>query len=216
MSDTERRPSRPAGASVVPTRRVVARRALDLRRLRRKEHIAIKSLRPRRRDAGQAQGASGRLPAEPPPNASTSYHYVESGLSNVWLKNGFRLVKAKSGEGVAIEDIEGLNRAIATVLVAEKPRLSGAELRFLRKELGLSQRVFSDLAGVEEQTVSLWERKDDEVPEQADRFVRALYISERDPGTKLRALLEKLQELDDREFALVANESRGKWLAKAA
>jgi DNA-binding transcriptional regulator YiaG len=141
---------------------------------------------------------------------------VESGLPNVWLKNGFRSVKAKAGEGVAIEDVEGLNRAIAIVLVTEKPRFSGAELRFLRKELGLSQRVFSNLAGVEEQTVSLWERKDDEVPEQADRFVRALYISERDPGTKLRALLEKLQELDDREFALVANESHGRWLAKAA
>ncbi|MBM3451491.1 MAG: helix-turn-helix domain-containing protein, partial [Armatimonadetes bacterium] len=40
---------------------------------------------------------------------------------------------------------------------ADPVRLTGAELRFLRRELNLSQRRLAELLGVEEQTVSLWE-----------------------------------------------------------
>ena len=61
------------------------------------------------------------------------YHYTESGLTNVWLANGYTVRKTKYGEGVSIQDADGLHRALARVL-SNKARLTGTEVRFLRKE----------------------------------------------------------------------------------
>ena len=66
------------------------------------------------------------------------YHYAECGLSNVWLLNGYRQHAIPYGDAVVVEHVENLHRAIALTLVHRKPHLSGAEFRFLRKELGLS------------------------------------------------------------------------------
>ena len=67
------------------------------------------------------------------------YRYTEGGLTNVWLSNGFREEDTPYGKGVSIEDVEGLHRVIGMKLVKERAQLTGAEFRFLRKELGLSQ-----------------------------------------------------------------------------
>ena len=85
------------------------------------------------------------------------YHYTESGLQNVWLKNGYTMKKTPYGKGASIQDIEGLHKLIGS-LIAKKPKLTGAKLRFLRKEMGLSQRALGELVGTSEQNVSLWER----------------------------------------------------------
>lgn len=44
------------------------------------------------------------------------YHYTDGGLRNVWLANGYTKQKTPFGEGVAIQDVEGLTRAICTML----------------------------------------------------------------------------------------------------
>jgi DNA-binding transcriptional regulator YiaG len=102
------------------------------------------------------------------------YRYTECGLRNVWLKNGYRRHKTPYGPGLSIDDIPALHRAIGLWIVGNRPRLTGAELRFLRKELDLSQKRLAEILGVEEQTVSLWERRG-RMPTLADRFLRALY-----------------------------------------
>src|SRR3546814_6244956 len=66
------------------------------------------------------------------------YHYTESGLRNVWLANGYKIRNVGGEEAVAIHDVDELHRTIGRNL-ARKSRLTGAELRFLRKEMGLSQ-----------------------------------------------------------------------------
>jgi putative transcriptional regulator len=71
-------------------------------------------------------------------------------LTNVWLANGFVIRKTNYGEGVSIHDVDGLHRALAQAM-ANKPRLTGAEIRFLRKEMGLSQRGLGELLGVTDQ-----------------------------------------------------------------
>jgi putative transcriptional regulator len=102
------------------------------------------------------------------------YHYTESGLQNIWLVNGFTRVKTRHGVGVAIHDVEGLHRVIGKVL-ATKPKLTGSALRFLRKEMGMSQGALAALVGTSEQNVSLWERRGG-IPRTADRLVRLIYL----------------------------------------
>ena len=64
------------------------------------------------------------------------YHYTDGGLRNVWLANGYTKQKTPFGEGVAIQDVEGLTRAICTMLTKRAGVLTGAELRYLRTAEG--------------------------------------------------------------------------------
>lgn len=70
------------------------------------------------------------------------YHYTESGLRNVWLKSGYVIRRTPYGKGVCIRDVAGPHRAISNV-IARKSSLTGAELQFLRKEMGMSQSGFA-------------------------------------------------------------------------
>ena len=102
------------------------------------------------------------------------YHYRECGLDNVYLANGYREVETPYGPAVSIEDVYGLHKAIARELVNTTPTLSGAEVRFIRKFLELTQAQLADLLGVEDQSVRRWEGLD-ELPKQADRSVRLVF-----------------------------------------
>jgi len=102
------------------------------------------------------------------------YHYRECGLDNVYLVNGYREVDTPHGRAVAIENVQGLHRAIATDLIEKRPFLAGRELRFIRKTLDLTQARLGELIGVTDQSVRLWERSR-RVPRQADRAIRLLY-----------------------------------------
>mgnify|MGYP001595042466 FL=1 len=98
------------------------------------------------------------------------YHYTESGLRNIWLKNGYVVKETPYGKAVSIQDVEGLHRLIGTI-ISQRPKLTGAELRFIRKELGLSQKALGAFVGTSEQNVSLWERRG-RVPQAADRVIK--------------------------------------------
>ena len=58
------------------------------------------------------------------------YDYTESGLDNVYLKNGYKIHKTVYGEGVSIENTDGLHKVIAKWLVEMPKPLIGAEVRF--------------------------------------------------------------------------------------
>jgi DNA-binding transcriptional regulator YiaG len=143
------------------------------------------------------------------------YHYTESGLQNVWLANGYRVRKTAYGQSVAIENADGLHIAIGRSL-ARKSHLTGAEFRFLRKELDLSQGRAAFLLGSTEQVVSLWERKG-KIPRTADRMFRALYLEAVDGNVKLKELIERVADLDrtDGEKLIFEDTEQG-WLPQAA
>ncbi|HLB80915.1 MAG TPA: hypothetical protein VJJ77_10460 [Dongiaceae bacterium] len=144
------------------------------------------------------------------------FHYTTCGLRNVWLCNGYDERETPYGRAVAIRDLDGLHRAIARWLIAYKPRLSGAEFRFLRKELGLSQAAAAGMFGNEAQSVALWERKG-HVPAWADRFLRALYRERADGNAKIEAMIDRLKALKQSEYErLTLKRGRGGWKAKAA
>ena len=124
------------------------------------------------------------------------HHYTESGLRNVWLANGFKLHKTPHGKGIAFDNIEGLHREIGRWLCAFRPRLMGAEFRFLRHEMDLSQAALATLLGKDAQSVALWEKGKVKVPAWADRLLRALYREHVGENVKIRALIEKVAALD--------------------
>ncbi|WP_374656124.1 helix-turn-helix domain-containing protein [Dongia sp.] len=123
------------------------------------------------------------------------YHYTMSGLKRVWLRNGYRVRKTPEGDAVAISDIDGLHRAIASHLVHNKPFLTGPELRFLRTEMCLSQSNLARLLGKEVQAVARWE-KTGRVLKMADRFVRALWLAKNDGNETIITLIERLEDMD--------------------
>ena len=67
--------------------------------------------------------------------------------------------------------------------------------RFLRKELGISQRALAGMVGGSEQTVSLWERRG-RIPQSADRLLRAMYLEKVNGNVKVTELLNRINELD--------------------
>ena len=125
------------------------------------------------------------------------YHYTECGLQNVWLENGYKGHKTPYGHGISIEDVAGLHRVIGRA-IARQPRLTGAELRFLRKELQMSQRTLAGLLGISEQNVSLWERHG-KIPKWGARLVKVLYMETIDGNVHVKKMIEQLNEQDNKK-----------------
>ena len=143
------------------------------------------------------------------------YHYTESGLDNVWLKNGYQLRRTRYGEAVSVEDVDGLTRALAQNLIDKKGQLSGQELRFLRVFLGMSQESLGTLLGVQGQSVSLWERKGT-TPTAQEALVRIIAHQRLDGDCDVIDMLERINTVDRLvNQAIVAHESRRKWKTEA-
>lgn len=142
-----------------------------------------------------------------------TYHYKESGLDNIYLENGFTHHKTAYGEGISIEDTAGLHRAIGEWVIETPKPISGAELRFLRTEMELTQRDLAALLGATEQTLRLWEKtRSKAMPGSADRLLRALYSEYAGGDGSLRKLVERLAELDQVEGAKAClRETRQGW-----
>jgi len=128
------------------------------------------------------------------------HRYVESGLDNIYLENGYRTHETPYGEGISIQDTEGLNRAIGRWLVSLPRPLTGAELRFLRLEMEATQKDLAGILGTTEQTLRLWEKhKTKSMPGPADRLLRALYLEYAGNDESVRKMLERLARLSRKE-----------------
>ncbi len=105
------------------------------------------------------------------------YHYTESGLQNVWLK-GVEVFECECGENFAfIPCAQELHNLIAGILLQKEDQLSGSEIRFLRKHMGLKAKDFAKELGVGKVSVSRWESGDYSPSESFDRFIRLLYAT---------------------------------------
>jgi len=130
------------------------------------------------------------------------YLYTDSGLDNVVLESGYQEVETPYGPGVEIEDVDGLHLAIGKWLVRGPKRLNGAEFRFLRHELDLSQARLARLLGEKEQNIGRWERaRDRPVNPSADKVVRVLYSELIGGNQTLRQLIEALADRDESQAA---------------
>ena len=145
------------------------------------------------------------------------YKYTTCGLSNVYLANGYKKHKTPYGEGISIEDVEGLHRVIADCLVNDKPFLTGTEFKFLRKEMDMSQPRLGRTFGVSAQAVAKWE-KSSRVPKWGDHWIRALYREYAHGNAEIRKMIDELNDLDRQaqEIKLAFGDGRKGWGLKAA
>jgi len=110
------------------------------------------------------------------------YHYVESGLPNVYLV-GVRQFRCECGEkAVEIPAIKQLMSLIARHLTMKKESLSGVEIKFLRKQLGQRAVDFAANIKLQPETLSRIENGKQKLGEKTDIYIRIYYAFEsKDP-----------------------------------
>ena len=127
-----------------------------------------------------------------------NFRYDQVGIPVLLLK--IDLAKCPNCHNVdpIISNLDGLMDAVASGLVNKPYRLTGKEIRFLRKYLGKSQQDFSRLVRVDSTTISKWENAQTPPSASADRLIRLLILSMSDrleePREKIISLLSTAQE----------------------
>lgn len=144
------------------------------------------------------------------------YHYLECGLDDVYLVNGFERKESPRGAGIAIRDIDKLHRAIGEYLCLRKKELTGREVRFLRREMLMSQSTLAHLLDVGEQTVHRWENGKSNMPRAAEALLRLMYNKDTAEGVRdqLNRIADLEDELDHKQqmtFELMGSNRRGEW-----
>jgi putative zinc finger/helix-turn-helix YgiT family protein len=105
------------------------------------------------------------------------YQFIESGLSNVFLKD-IEIVKCASceSESPRIPNHDDLMRTIAVALIDKPSELAGEEVRFLRKYLGEGSATFAQMLGIDRSHLSRVENGAMAISRQTDRLVRTLAL----------------------------------------
>lgn len=114
-----------------------------------------------------------------------NYKYTACALPNITLLNVEVSRCRGCGEEIAsIPHIDALHHEIAFAIIKKYARLTPAEIRYLRKHLGLSGVSFAELMGVDATTVSRWESEKMGQPmgPQAERLLRLLVARIRPVG----------------------------------
>lgn len=120
------------------------------------------------------------------------YHYRESGLDDVYL-DGINMAACGCGETYAdVACMPKLHSIIAMNLVHKGSLLTGPEIRFLRKNMGMSAKRFASMLGVDNATVSRWESGSQKVGRPLDRLVRLIYLNVKGKDSSIaRELVEE-------------------------
>lgn len=140
------------------------------------------------------------------------YQYTESGLSNVYLINGYDFVEGAAGRSVIIQDIDGLHKAIGRYLVHERKILTGDEIRFLRHELNMSQNTLASILDVTEQTVRRWEQDKLAIPRAADAVLRSIYAETTGGNEKISDILKRIADIEDEiDRQVIMEEANDEW-----
>ena len=104
------------------------------------------------------------------------YHYTESGLSNLWLRDIMIYVCHRCrAEYLEIPNIRRIHRWVADQLAQKPSPLTGEEFRFLRKQMRLSTKDLAEVMGVTRESLSRWENNGEPIGPQSDRLIRLIY-----------------------------------------
>jgi YgiT-type zinc finger domain-containing protein len=106
------------------------------------------------------------------------YRFRESGLDNVVLK-GIEMIKcpACGNEDPVIPNLDGLLRILALAIVTHRFPLSGSEVRYLRKYLGMSGEQFARILHTDKSTLSKWETGSVNIGSKSDLLIRAVALN---------------------------------------
>jgi putative zinc finger/helix-turn-helix YgiT family protein len=144
-----------------------------------------------------------------------NYDYSSCGLPVTLLDVQVRQCGQCGDRGAAIPRIEELHRAIGTAVILKPARLTGAEVRFLRKFLGWSGADFARHIGVSPEIVSKWENDRESIGAANDRLLRLL-VANREPVSHYP--IEELEKItnEPRPALVRARVNRGAWSAETA
>ena len=106
-----------------------------------------------------------------------TYRFRESGLDTVVLK-GVEIVRcpACGDESPIIANLDGLLRTLALAIVTSKLPLTGPEVRYLRKYLGMSGDQFARMLHTDKSTLSKWETGAVNIGSKSDLLIRAVAL----------------------------------------
>jgi len=129
--------------------------------------------------------------------AQEPFRYLASGLDNVFLTSGY-VRKERAGQWTtAVEDVDGLHKAIAKHLVLRRKELNGREVRFLRKHLELTQAELGKLFGVTDQTIARYEKGETKFDGTADMLLRLLVAGHALGLVDPLKIVEDIRQSDD-------------------
>jgi YgiT-type zinc finger domain-containing protein len=98
--------------------------------------------------------------------------YPESGLDNVQLLNVPVWVCPNGHQELEIPAVEGLHNLLAEMIVRQPAPLSGKDIRFLRRRLGLTARDFARQLGWTPEWQSQLENGHATAPRQSDLLMK--------------------------------------------
>ena len=129
--------------------------------------------------------------------ADRPFHFLDSGLSNVYLV-GIRYFVCECGSIVAeVPAIKQLMRLLARDLIESPKPLSGEEVRFLRKRLGKKATEYCKFLGLEPETLSRIENGKQPISSATEKLARLSYaILSEEPGLHdhARAIFQSMLE----------------------
>ena len=109
------------------------------------------------------------------PHLTEPYHLTAVGLPGVVLLNGVTIEDdPEHGRLITIADLPGLHRAIGLHIVAKPEPITGDELRFIRKQMRMTQKALAIRLRVDVQTVANYEKGKTQMG-AADATARLLY-----------------------------------------
>lgn len=125
------------------------------------------------------------------------YHFVDSGLPNVYLA-GVRYFECECGhKAVEIPALKQLMSLIARHVVLKNESLTGDEIRFLRKRLSQKAADFSTKVKLQPETLSRVENSKQSIGSKTDMYIRIYYsLASKDP-----VLLDAIKEAVDKVFS---------------
>lgn len=122
-------------------------------------------------------------------------HYTASGLDYVYLLNGFTVEEDPDyGRIVTIKVEDDLLLAIGLYVICQERRLTGAEFRFLRKQMKITQKQLAKRLGVEDQTVANYEKGKVKIPFPSEQLLRMVFLLWVTPPDERASTLKELAE----------------------
>ncbi len=124
------------------------------------------------------------------------YHFVESGLDHIYLV-GIPVYRCEecNEELPEIPNIAQLHDKIAEGLVRKPALLTGREIRFLRKNLGLLAVDFGKYLDTTSVSVSRWETGEQEISKENDKIIRYFYLRFKEEKINLRIKQPSVEQL---------------------
>lgn len=145
------------------------------------------------------------------------FHYTESGLPNVYL-SGIEVEECPNGHGPAprLPRVLELHEVLAEAICLKPSPLTGAEARFLRKELGMKAKDWAAYLHIDVATLSRWENDGQASSLTLDVFARSSYLllraaqKNQSPRTDLLEKLSAIAQRYEEQQAMIITESRKK------